>query len=188
MIYMEGMLCTVAPITANPHINLSLYANDFTIWTSGYHIQHTADILTTFINDTVLPWAQQYNMLLNPGKCHSFLFSNYHCNPRPPITISGTMITHGSKEDPSKIHILGVFFDCQLTFHHHLCYIQQQACQHLSQMSRVANGIFGVSQYDLRAMYVAYICSVLEYAAPVWYPSMSTTALNKIQCLQNKAL
>ena len=182
------MLHTVAPATAAAHINLSLYADDFTIWTSGYHIQHTADILTTFINDTVLPWAQQYNMLLNPGKCHSFLFSNYHHNPCLSITISGTTITHGSKEDPSKLCILGVFFDCQLTFHHHLHYIQQRAHQHLSQMSQVANGIFGVSQYDLHAMYVAYIHSVLEYAAPMWYPSMSPTALDKIQCIQNKAL
>ena len=81
LIYMEGMLCSVAPTAANVHINLSLYANDFTIWTSSYQIQETADVLTTFINDTVLPWAKQYNSLLNPGKCHSFLFSNYHHDP-----------------------------------------------------------------------------------------------------------
>jgi hypothetical protein len=37
-------------------------------------------------------------------------------------------------------------------------------------------------------MYIAYVRSVLEYAAPVWYPCLSRTNLEKIQRIQNRAL
>jgi len=40
----------------------------------------------------------------------------------------------------------------------------------------------------MRLMYIAYICSVIEFAAPVWYPSMSKTSIQKLQQIQNKAL
>jgi len=127
-------------------------------------------------------------MFLNPDKCHSFLFSQYYHDPKPLITISGQVIHHGSKKDPTKLRILGVYFDRQLDFHHHLAHIQQQAGRQLSQFSQIANGTFGVSEYEMHLMYIAYICSVIEFAAPVWYPSMSKTSIQKLQQIQNKAL
>lgn len=42
---------------------------------------------------------------------------------------------HGSKEDPTKLCILGVYFDRQLTFRHHLQHVQQCAQQHICQLS-----------------------------------------------------
>lgn len=72
------MLPSVAPIAAQADIKLLLNADDFMIWKSGYDVQVVADILSSFINDAVLPWMREYNMQLSPGKCHSFLFSNYY--------------------------------------------------------------------------------------------------------------
>ena len=37
-------------------------------------------------------------------------------------------------------------------------------------------------------MYIAYIRSVLEYAAPAWYACMSHTNLLALQRIQNQAL
>jgi len=37
-------------------------------------------------------------------------------------------------------------------------------------------------------MYISYIRSILEYAAPVWNPCMSHTRVNKLQVLQNTGL
>ena len=45
-----------------------------------------------------------------------------------------------------------------------------------------------MSQRDLRTMYIAYIRSVLEFAAPVWYPCISKTNMKTLQRIQNKAL
>jgi hypothetical protein len=37
-------------------------------------------------------------------------------------------------------------------------------------------------------MYISYVRSVLKYAAPAWYPCMSTTNVTKLQRLQNQGL
>jgi len=37
-------------------------------------------------------------------------------------------------------------------------------------------------------MYVAYIRSLLAYAAPVWYSSLSVSNMHKLEILENKAL
>jgi len=51
----------------------------------------------------------------------------------------------------------------------------------LKQLCAVANSCFGPSQLSLRNMYVAYIRSVFDYVAPVWYPLMSKTNLDELQ-------
>ena len=37
-------------------------------------------------------------------------------------------------------------------------------------------------------MYVAYIRCVLDYVAPVWYPSLSASNVHKLEILENRAL
>jgi hypothetical protein len=56
------------------------------------------------------------------------------------------------------------------------------------QLSRVSNSIYGLDQADLHAMYIAYIRSVLEYAAPAWYACLSKINVNALQRIQNQAL
>jgi hypothetical protein len=83
---------------------------------------------------------------------------------------------------------LGVLFDSRLTFKFHLDKLQRKARLRLSQLARVANYFYGLTQMDLRTMYILYIRSVLEYAAPVWYPCMAQTNVQKLQRLQNQGL
>ena len=52
----------------------------------------------------------------------------------------------------------------------------------------VTNCCFGPTQLSLRNMYVAYIRYVLDYAAPVWYPSLSASNIHKLKILENRAL
>jgi hypothetical protein len=51
-------------------------------------------------------------------------------------------------------------------------YLYQKTNLHLQQLSRVSTSIYGIQQLDLWTMYIAYVHSVLEYAAPVCLVSM----------------
>jgi len=61
----------------------------------------------------------------------------------------------------------------------------QKAGLGLHQVSRVLKTIYGLDQADFVTMYIAYIRSILEYAAPVWYQCMSQMSISKLQILQN---
>ena len=63
-----------------------------------------------------------------------------------------------------------------------------QCTTHLHQLSHVSNSIYGLNQVDLHTMYIAYIHSILEYAAPVWSPCMSKTSLASLQWIQNQVI
>jgi hypothetical protein len=63
--------------------------------------------------------------------------------------------------------------------------MSQKVGQQLHQLSRVSNSFYGLIQADLITMYIQ---SVLEYAAPVWYPCLSVTSISKLQRLQNQGL
>ena len=68
----------------------------------------------------------------------------------------------------------------------HLTKIEKEGKQRIRQLCCVANTCFGPSQLSLRNMYVAYVRSIFDYAAPIfWFPLMSITNLLKIQQLQN---
>jgi len=60
--------------------------------------------------------------------------------------------------------------------------------QKINLLARVANSIFGYSQSDLRSIYIAFIHSGLEYAAPVWFPLLSKTQLKKLATIECKCL
>ena len=83
----------------------------------------TAQTLSMFLNRVVQPWVDEYNMRLSTSKCHSFLFSLYYHNPWPAIYIGQHILKHGSKEDPKKIRILGLWLDRGLTMTYHVKYI-----------------------------------------------------------------
>ena len=94
----------------------------------------------------------------------------------------------GTFYKPHRIRILGVFLDPKLTMKHHMTIITQCAHERIALLARMANSTYGLSQQDLRTMYIAYIRSIFEYAAPVWYPFLSPTNVHKLEVLQLKAL
>ena len=165
-----------------------MYADDFTLWTTGYSIPSLASNLSILTNKHIVPWLDTYNMKLSIWKCHSFLFTLYHRDPKPCIVINDTQLSYGSTPQHNSLKLLGVHLDTQLTMKiHHIVLIHQCAtCLH--QLSHVSNSIYGLNQVDLRTMYIAYICSILEYVAPVWSPCMSKTSLASLQWIQNQAI
>jgi hypothetical protein len=188
IIYMEGMLRTIMPTANRLGIQVAMFADDFTLWNTGYSIPTLASNLSILINNDIVPWTLSYNMSLSIAKCHSFLFTQYYRDPKPSITIAGTPLSYGSTPTHNYLNLLGVHLDSHLTMKFHLENLRRKSLTRLRQLSRVSNSIFGIDQADLRTMYIAYIRSVLEYAAPAWSACMSRTNLAALQRLQNQAL
>ena len=127
-------------------------------------------------------------MKLSIWKCHSFLFTLHHHNPKPCIVINNTQLSHGSTPQHNSLKLLGVHLDTQLTMKIHHSHLIHQCAICLHQLSHISNSIYGLDQVDLCTMYIAYIHSILEYAASVWSPCMSKTNLASLQQIQNQAI
>jgi len=185
LIYMEDFLRSTLPAAERMRIAMAMYADDLTVWKTGLDITQMAQDLSEFISNSVDPWVVSHNMLLSVQKCHSFLFSQYYRDCKPCIILNGIKLSYGSDCDHSYLCLLGVHLDSRLSFLHHLAYMRQKAGLRLHQLSRVSNTIYGLDQADLVTMYIAYIRSILEYVAPVWYQCMSQISISKLQILQN---
>jgi hypothetical protein len=121
-------------------------------------------------------------------KCHSFLFSQSHHDSQPTIQLHCQPLSYGSTPSHTYLLLLCIRFDGRMTFKYHLSSLHQKAGLHLHQLSCISNSIYGLDQANLITMYISYIQSVLEYAAPVWYPCMCQTNVRKVQVLQNTGL
>ena len=182
------MLQTILPTATMLGVQVAMYADDFSLWNTGYSIPSLASNLSILINKHIVPWLDAYNMKLSIWKCHSFLFTLYHHDPKPCIVINDIQLSHGSTPQHNSLKLLGVHLDTQLTMKIHHNHLICQCANHLHQLSRVSNSIYGLDQVDLCTMYIAYICSILKYAAPVWSPCMSKTNVATLQWIQNQAI
>jgi Reverse transcriptase (RNA-dependent DNA polymerase) len=62
IIYMEGVLRTIMPTTNQLGIQVAMFADDFTLWDTGYCTPSLASNLSILINDNIVPWTLSYNM------------------------------------------------------------------------------------------------------------------------------
>ena len=184
LIYMEAMLRRIMLIATRHHINLGMFADDLTAWTTGRDLSRLERRLTD-LTRLISKWTKPHNMQLSKkkGKCSTLLFTNNRQDRLPRVMLDGEVLLA-----VKKFKLLGIILDAQLTMKPHFEKLVKESKMRLGQLCAVANSCFGPSQLSLRNMYVAYIRSVLDYAAPVWYPLMSKTNLGKLQIIQNKAL
>ena len=64
----------------------------------------------------------------------------------------------------------------------------ERARSRLNVLKSLAGSTWGQQKETLLITYKALIKSVLSYAAPIWFPNASQTAIAKIQTIQNSAL
>ena len=92
--------------------NLSNYADDNTLYISGYNLKEVKEVLLNDLNK-VTEWFFENYMVLNSGKCH-FMYLGKNIENET-FTLKDT-IMNNSKEEK----ILGVIIDNRLTFSSHI--------------------------------------------------------------------
>ena len=111
--------------------NLSNYADDNTLYASGFNLEEVKKCLSTDF-DAVTKWFCKNHMALNAGKCHFMCLGN--------DTKNETFIFKGLVMKNSKEHkILGVTIDNKLTFKSHIKNLCKKAAQKIGALSRLSN-------------------------------------------------
>jgi hypothetical protein len=87
-----------------------------------------------------------------------------------------------------KPKILGVTLDTMLCFKNHAAAIYAEAVQRLNILCAIASFNWGHNRKTLLITYRALIESVLNFAAPVWFPNCKPMNLQKLQFVQKAAL
>ena len=82
---------------------------------------------------------------------------------------------------------LGIKFDRTLSFRPHTQALQEKLHKRINVLKSLAGRTWGMEKEELRAVYITYISSSIDYCAAAYLPAMPKTILDKLQILQNSA-
>ena len=142
--------------------------------------------------DEVVEWTASKNLTIAPDKSHVTVFtSNTHESffrtevslPNPDDPSGATMLKLNRRPE-----ILGVILNTHLTFSPHIKAVAAKGRAKLNIMRALTGTSWGSSKETLLHLYKSYIHPTLEYAAPVWFPNASPSAVELLQSVQNEAL
>ena len=156
--------------------NLSNYADDNTLYTSGYNLKEVKEVLLNDLNK-VTEWFFENYMVLNAGKCHFMCLGKNTENET--FTFKDT-IMNNSKEEK----ILGVIIDNRLTFSSHIRELCKKASEKISALSRISNHL-NDSQKTL--LFNTVVKSQFNYCPLVWM-FCSRTSNSMIDRVHKRAL
>ena len=135
--------------------------------------------------DIVVEWSQRWKLQLNATKSEAAAFSTWTNDGKwsPTLTVNGTPIP--STNTP---RLLGVTLERSLTFNAHIDKLTTSLSTSLRALQAVAHSKWGWQKHNLRSIFFAFVRSRLDYAAPAWQPWISTTNMERLDRLQNRAL
>ena len=111
-------------------------------------------------------------MLFNPSRRKDFM---------PCFEIDGIQI-----DMVDETRLLGVTVRSDLSWSAHVEDITKRCNKRLWMLRRLKT--LGADNWDLKEIYITQIRSVLEYAAPVWHPSITGDMRHKLERIQKSAL
>lgn len=160
------------------------YADDCQVLSSGPVIKTICDELVPYL-DTLADWFQQRRLEISPEKSTATLFTTTKKELKEtlPVTIKGETIPTVSNPK-----ILGVTFDQMLTYGQHAKLTREKVQNRNNVLKCLAGSTWGKSKEILKSTYEAIGRSVINYAAPVWTPVLSTTHWDDLEAAQNSAL
>ena len=134
--------------------------------------------------DTLNEHCQDKNMETNPVKCESL----YTIPPRrkrpivlPDLTLDGTPlpVVHQCK-------LLGVHINSELNWNTHVAEMIAKANRCIFILITARKFQFSIK--SLLTLYIWYVRTALEYAAPVWHPGLTAAQHAKIERIQKRCL
>ena len=156
--------------------NLSNYADDNTLYASGFNLEEVKKCLSTDF-DAVTKWFYENHMALNAGKCHLMCLGK---DTRNETFIFKGVVMKNSKEQK----ILGVTIDNKLTFKSHIKNLCKKASQKIGALSRLSNHL---NDSQKRLILNSIVKSQFSYCPLVWM-FCSRTSNNMINKVHERAL
>ena len=181
IVYMTSLTDKLAKISG---LRYHFYADDSVLWHTSQDGSKSKKVLQTALA-TFDKWCANNKMAINKSKSEAILFRSPNkdrLEELPHLVVAG-------EEVPFKheITLLGVTLNSGLTFSSHVDNIERKVNFRLRQMTALCSPAWGSSSHCRRSIYVAYVRSVMEYAAPAWAPFLSEARINRLEVIQNKA-
>ena len=132
--------------------NLSNYADDNTLYTSGYNLKEVKEVLLNDLNK-VTEWFFENDMALNAGKCYFMCLDKNTENET--FTFKDTIMNNSREEK-----ILGAIIGNRLIFSSHIREVCKKASQKISALSRISNQL---SHSEKTLLFNAVVKSQFNY-------------------------
>jgi hypothetical protein len=163
---------------------LSSYTDNFTVLESD-SILASLDAKLQASVTLVTDWAKLKKLTIASTKSLVTLFTpyNHQFNYCPAVIIDGVDISLNRVPK-----ILGVTFEIMFCYREHYISICAKSYQRLNILRAVAGSSWGQDMETFLITYWALIESVMNFAAPVWFPHCKPTNTQKLLFIQNAAL
>ncbi len=129
-------------------------------------------------------WCKINSMRINAVKTKEMAVcfgKRFDVSALPSLSIDGSTI---QRVDCFKL--LGVYFNSDLTWQHHVDYILKKVSKRIYFMYLLMKA--GVNSSDAVSVYCSLIRTVLEYASPVWHAGLTKTQSDRIEGIQKRCL
>ena len=160
------------------------YADDITVYVSGVSIPTMVTQLNSYL-PAITNHLNSLSLALSAAKSSVTLLTpdNHEHKIHPQVAINNNLIP--LVKNPK---ILGVTFDPSLSFKMHASVTAAKVQKRNNVLKTLCSTSWGPQKETLQTTYNAIGKSVLNYAAPVWTPNLSTSNFGLLQRAQNTAL
>ena len=173
MIYINDISYT------DSEINIDLFADDSTMYESGFKLCTIQDKLQRNIN-CIVEWCNINNMALNPTKTTCMLLgSSYKLKSSGSLHLT---IDNQTIRNVTTQKILGVYVDNMINWRDQINYV----CKDLNKKIALLKHITYYLTDDMKLMYYnAYILPIMDYCCVVW-GQKNNHCRNRILTIQNR--
>lgn len=172
------------PTPPLPQIQTITYADDITILSTHTNTDTAQTQVTQYLQQ-IHDWTQQNQLTLNTSKTTTTLFTP---DPAQYNTTLSLHINNNILPTVKNPKILGLTLDPKLTYSAHIQNTLKRATQTINMIKALTTTHWGKTKETLTTTYKAITRPIIEYANTIWSPITSTTNMQKLQTVQNKAL
>ena len=159
-------------------IHIDLYADDSTMYESGYDLKSIQTKLQNNLNDIEI-WCKLNNMAVNPSKSKCMVMGTKQKVKRKTIHL---LLNGSVLENVTVQKLLGVLIDNTLSWRSHI----DNVCKKVGRQVALLKRITYFLTFDMKIMfYNAYILPIFDYCCPIWGKD-NKTYINKLSKLQKR--
>ena len=166
------------------HILLVTYADDSNILSSGPLIEPIVKDINVYLS-VLNNWFKSRNLFISPSKSSATLFStwSHDCSKVLNIEIEGQTVPTVKKPK-----FLGITYDNLLSFKQHTSNLKTKLQSKNNILKALSGTTWGKEKEVILDTYKAIGQSIVNYACPIWTPSVCNSEWDSLQVAQNSAL
>ena len=163
-------------------LQLSMFADDCSIWRSGADLQQNCSIVQEYFNK-FRTWCDSWGFRISTLKTTAIIFTRKHGQEK----LIQIKIGNEEMRFEKSVKFLGVIFDQRLTWTQHINYIVNRCNRRINLLRALSGTDWGANKRTMLMLYRTLIRSVIDYGS-IAYDSASKSSKQKLNLIQSKAL